>query len=348
MDLNKYWVIRFIAPTMMRFRSAGLALISAPRFSAALSMSSHGSPSASLEKLAEWKAHGGLWTRFKHRSSFTGTPMTFSVFTPPGATVESPAPVLFYLSGLTCTDENVVQKAGASRAAAAFGVALVCPDTSPRGAGVVGEDESWDFGTGAGFYIDATSEAWATGGYKMESYVKTELRDLCSSAVDAIDATTASLTGHSMGGHGSLTLAFKDPSSWRSVSAFSPICHPTNCPWGKKAFDGYLAGGVAEGEQHDAVVLMRRLGSNPDLKKLPILVDQGAADSFYTSSESNGPSGQLQPEALIEAMKSVGRATDGENTRVRLQDGYDHTYFFISTFIDDHIEWHAKHLHSAR
>jgi S-formylglutathione hydrolase len=311
--------------------------------------------SSAAKQVSSWKAHGGHWTRHTHDSSSTGGQMTFSVFTPPGATADAPAPVLFYLSGLTCTDENVVQKCGASRAAALHGVALVCPDTSPRGAGIDGEDDSWDFGTGAGFYVDATKEPWSDN-YNMYSYVTKELRGLVTSdpSFGALDGSAGrmSVTGHSMGGHGALTIAFKEPSAWASVSAFAPICHPTNCPWGEKAFGGYLAGGVEEGESHDAVLLLQN-GDKEKLEaiiNLPILVDQGSADSFLPASEGNGPAGQLQRGALKGAMMAATQRAFGRHAwldaRVRTQPGYDHSYFFMSSFIDEHIEWHAGYLKS--
>lgn len=249
--------------------------------------------------------------------------------------------------------ENFLTKAGAAQEAAAQGVCIVAPDTSPRNCPPVeGEDESYDFGSGAGFYIDATQEPWKSKGYRMESYVSGELRALTlDGSLPGVDGATASIMGHSMGGHGALTLAFKAALGtsaaphppFKSVSAFSPICHPTNCPWGKKAFAGYL-GGLEHGAAHDACVIMRGAAeSNPEpLQSLPILVDQGTGDNFLASSESNGPQGQLQPEALKEAMTALGR-TDAE-TAVRLQEGYDHSYFFISTFVGEHIAFHAKAL----
>jgi len=299
-----------------------------------------------LETLGSWKAHGGWWTRYAHASTSTKGRMTFSVFVPPNASAKNPAPVVFYLSGLTCTDENVVHKAGASRAASQSGVSLVCPDTSPRGAGVEGEDDGWDFGTGAGFYVDATREPWKSGGYAMETYIATELRGMFTSPNDehlqlfpALDGSRVSVMGHSMGGHGALTLAFKRPEWWKSVSAFSPICHPTNCPWGIKAFTGYFAGGVEEGKGHDATCLVHAASRAGSLDALPpVLVDQGLSDSFFAPSQDNGPEGQLQPGALEKALQ------DHPSSVVRLHDGYDHSYHFISTFIDDHVEFHAMHL----
>ena len=329
----------------MTLRSSSLAAALGPRMSSRMMVTQ-----PSVTEIASWKAHGGYWKRFEHASLTTGCTMKFSSFIPPGATPDSPVPVLFYLSGLTCTDENVVQKCGASRAAALHNVALICPDTSPRGKGVPGEDDNWDFGTGAGFYIDATKSPWDASGYNMYSYVTSELRDLIrtGSFASFLDGDRVSITGHSMGGHGALTIALKDPGAWTSVSAFAPICHPTNCPWGTKAFSGYLAGGTKEGEMHDAVALLRQASNAGNsvsvraLRELPILVDQGSADTFLSPSKSNGPEGQLQPEALQVALSNIDHPD--ATTNVRIQDGYDHSYFFMATFIDEHIGWHAKYL----
>ena len=271
---------------------------------------------------------GGVWQRFTHDSKATKTPMTYSVFVPPGATAAAPAPCLFYLSGLTCTDENFVQKAGAARAAAAHGVALVAPDTSPRGAGVPGEDDAYDFGSGAGFYVDATAAPWSEH-YNMYSYVTDELVESLR-GVPEVDVDTRSVTGHSMGGHGALTIAMKDPSAWKSVSAFSPICNPTKVPWGKKAFEGYL-GSVEAGAAHDASELVRKGGP---FAFGDILISQGADDDFLV-----GDVDQLQPEAFRAACDSVGQGLE-----LRYEAGYDHSYFFIATFVDQHVNFHADRL----
>jgi S-formylglutathione hydrolase len=255
--------------------------------------------------------------------------MTFSVFVPPAATPEAPAPCIFYLSGLTCTDENFVQKAGAARAAAERGVALVAPDTSPRGAGVDGEDDAYDFGSGAGFYVDATAAPWRDN-YNMYSYVTEELVAAVRDAAPAVDVGRRSITGHSMGGHGALTLAMKAPETWTSVSAFSPICNPTKVPWGKKAFEGYL-GSVEAGAAHDASELVRKGGP---FAFGDILISQGADDDFLV-----GDVDQLQPEAFRAACDSVGQGLE-----LRYEAGYDHSYFFIATFIDQHVNFHADRL----
>jgi len=273
---------------------------------------------------------GGQVQKWTHASEATATPMTFSVFLPPqAAEAGARVPVLYYLSGLTCTDDNFTQKACAQRAASLHGIALVAPDTSPRGAGVEGEDESYDFGSGAGFYVDATVEKWA-GHYKMYSYITKELPALINASFP-VDGSRVGITGHSMGGHGALTIALRNPEMFKSVSAFSPICNPTKCPWGEKAFTGYL-GSVAAGAEHDATELMRTKGPFPSFSD--ILIDQGAADNFYS-----GQVNQLLPENFLEACQSKG-----QTCTVRKQEGYDHSYFFIASFIDEHIAYHAKYL----
>lgn len=273
---------------------------------------------------------GGKVQKCTHESEATKTPMVFSIFLPPQAAVEgATVPVLFFLSGLTCTDDNFTQKACAQRAAAEHGIALVAPDTSPRGAGVAGEDDGWDFGTGAGFYVDATAEPFAAN-YNMYSYVTEELPALIGANFPAVDVSRMGVTGHSMGGHGALTIALKNPTKYRSVSAFSPICHPTACPWGTKAFTGYL-GSVEAGAAHDATELMKSAGPFPSLD---ILIDQGGADSFLT-----GDVDQLLPDHFEEACKEKG-----QQLTLRVQAGYDHSYFFIASFVDEHVAHHAKAL----
>lgn len=272
---------------------------------------------------------GGRVQKWTHTSECTNTPMTFSVFLPPQVEGGARVPAVYYLSGLTCTDDNFTQKACAQRAAAAHGLALVAPDTSPRGAGVEGEDDAYDFGSGAGFYVDATVDKWARH-YNMYSYVTKELPALVNEAFP-IDAGRVGVTGHSMGGHGALTVAIRNPEMFRSVSAFSPICNPTKCPWGEKAFAGYL-GSVAAGAEHDATELMLSRGPFPKFKD--ILIDQGTADNFY-SGEVN----QLLPANFAKACEEKG-----QKCTLRLQDGYDHSYFFIASFIDDHIAFHAEQL----
>jgi len=240
-------------------------------------------------------------------------------------------PALYWLSGLTCTDENFSQKSGFARAAAARGLAIVLPDTSPRGVTIEGADDSYDFGSGAGFYVDATEVKWA-GHYHMYSYVTSELPSVVAATFPDELSGKKAISGHSMGGHGALTLYLKNPGMYASVSAFSPICHPTNCPWGVKAFTGYL-GSTDAGKPHDAVELINAYDGAP----FPILVDQGAADNFLV-----GDVNQLQPEALKAACAAKGLPLD-----MRMQEGYDHSYFFISSFIDDHINFHADALAKA-
>merc|ERR1719356_1186891 len=270
---------------------------------------------------------GGLVQKWTHQSSATSTPMTFSVFLPLQALAGEKVPILYYLSGLTCTDDNVTQKACAQRAAAQHGLALVLPDTSPRGAGIEGEDDSYDFGSGAGFYVDATVDKWAKN-YRMYTYITEELPKIINSNF-SVDPARVGITGHSMGGHGALTIALKNPGTFKSVSAFSPICNPTQCPWGDKAFTGYL-GSVDAGKAHDATEIM--LASGPFPSYADILIDCGVADNFYTGK-------QLLPENFVEACKSKG-----QKVTLRMQEGYDHSYFFIASFMDDHIAFHAEAL----
>ncbi|WEK38515.1 MAG: S-formylglutathione hydrolase [Candidatus Brevundimonas colombiensis] len=271
--------------------------------------------------------HGGSLRYLKHDSETTGTPMTLSVFVPAG---DGPFPVLIWLSGLTCTEDNFTTKAGAYAAAAEHGVIIVAPDTSPRGADLKGtsvaDDPAYDLGQGAGFYVDATEGPWAAH-FRMESYVVGELVRL----IDDNFPTTGvrSISGHSMGGHGALTLALKHPDLFRSVSAFAPIVSPSVVPWGEKAFTAYLGEDRAVWDQHDAAKLIasgRAKGVFDD-----ILIDQGDADSFLTD--------QLKPELLQAAADAVG-----QKVTIRMQPGYDHSYFFMTSFIADHIAFHAERL----
>ncbi|MEM6610518.1 MAG: S-formylglutathione hydrolase [Pseudomonadota bacterium] len=270
-----------------------------------------------METVSENKCFGGIQGVYTHQSVATGTEMTFGLFLP---VQDGPVPVLWYLSGLTCTHENAMVKAGAQAYAAEHGIALVFPDTSPRGDGVA-DDEAFDLGQGAGFYVDATEAPWAPH-FRMESYV---LNDLSKFVFDAfpLDPARQSITGHSMGGHGALTLAAKAAGRFRSVSAFSPICNPVESDWGKKQFTAYL-GDVDHGRAHDASLL-----AEAGQLDLPVLTDTGTADQF-------GP--LLRTEALAGALD--GR----QDARVRMQDGYDHSYFFVSTFMGEHVHFHASHL----
>ncbi len=274
-----------------------------------------------LKTLSEQKCHGGVQGFYCHQSLSTGTEMRFAVYVPPQA-AKTKVPVLYYLSGLTCTEETATVKSGAQAHASRHGLMLVMPDTSPRGAGIEGEDDDLDFGTGAGFYIDATKAPWSVN-YRMYSYVTKELQAL----VNANFPTRAEATGifgHSMGGHGALTIALKNPPAYRSVSAFAPICAPMKVPWGRKAFGGYLGEDRSAWADHDACELVRH-GPYPGR----ILIDQGSADQFLSE--------QLRPELFQHACESVGQALE-----LRIQDGYDHSYYFIQTFVGDHLAHHAS------
>jgi S-formylglutathione hydrolase len=274
-----------------------------------------------MDTRAQHRFHGGTLTYAQHQSASAGTQMRLSVFIPPGA---GPFPYLIWLSGLTCTEDNFTTKAGAYAAAAQHGVAIVAPDTSPRGEGVA-DDAAYDLGQGAGFYIDATQAPWAPY-FKMESYVT---RDLIAAAEAAFPlAARRAVFGHSMGGHGALTLAMKHPDLFTSTSAFSPICSPTRCPWGEKAFSAYLGADRDAWRAHDASLLMEAGKAAPFDD---ILIDQGLADQFLES--------QLKPE-LFEA----AAVKSGQTITVRRQEGYDHSYFFIASFIADHVAFHAARL----
>lgn len=279
-----------------------------------------------MEKIGHNSCFGGAQLRYKHASAVLGCDMTFSIYLPPGASAENPVPAIYWLSGLTCTDENFVQKAGAQRYAAEQGVALIAPDTSPRGETVPDDAEgAWDFGLGAGFYLNATQDPWKTH-YQMYSYITQELPAL----IEAEFPVTAkkAISGHSMGGHGALTIALKNPGVYTSVSAFSPICAPTQCPWGQKAFRLYLGEDATTWTEYDTCALIETR-QNP----LPLLVEQGSADNFLDL--------QLQPEKLQKVCADHQHPLD-----YRLREGYDHSYFFIATFIGDHIAYHAHHLKS--
>lgn len=277
----------------------------------------------SVETRVTHRVHGGTLTYAQHRSASTGTPMRFSVFTPPG---EGPFAYAIWLSGLTCTEDNFTTKAGAYGAAAQHQLAVIAPDTSPRGEGVA-DDPAYDLGQGAGFYIDATQAPWAPH-FKMESYVT---RDLITAVESAFPLKpTRSIFGHSMGGHGALTLAMKHPHLFKSVSAFAPISSPTRCAWGEKAFTAYLGPDREAWTAHDAALLMEAGKAKPFDD---ILVDQGLGDQFLAE--------QLKPELL----ESAARASDQRLT-LRRHEGYDHSYFFMSSFIADHLAFHAARLAS--
>ena len=275
-----------------------------------------------METVSENRCFGGVQGVYKHRSTATGTDMTFALFLPAEAQ-DGPVPLLWFLSGLTCTHENAMVKAGAQAWAAEQGIAIVFPDTSPRGDDVP-NDEAYDLGQGAGFYIDATQEPWSQH-FKMWTYTAEELPALLGETF-ALDMTRQSITGHSMGGHGALTLAMALPGRFKSVSAFAPICNPTNSEWGRKQFTAYW-GDEASWGPHDATLLMQGDGFDG-----PILIDTGTDDQF---------SGKLGTDAFAHAM-----AAKRQEGQIRLQKGYDHSYFFISTFMEDHVAFHAEALYA--
>ncbi|MEO9137370.1 MAG: S-formylglutathione hydrolase [Casimicrobiaceae bacterium] len=279
---------------------------------------------APVTPLSHSRCFGGDQAVHAHASHETRCEMRFGLFLPPQATAAR-VPVLYWLSGLTCTEENFIVKAGAQRVASELGLAIVVPDTSPRGLGIPGEGDSYDFGLGAGFYVDATEPPWSFG-YRMYSYVTQELPAYVASHFP-VDRDRVGIIGHSMGGHGALTIALKDPRSYKSVSAFAPIASPMRCPWGQKALTGYLGADRGHWREYDATALIEDRGwPGP-----PLLVDQGTSDQFLES--------QLKPELLQDACKRAGVALE-----LRLQAGYDHSYFFIESFIEDHLRFHARHL----
>ena len=284
----------------------------------------------SPELLSEHACFGGVQRFYEHESSSIGLPMRFSVFLPGEAVASAHVPALIYLAGLTCNEETFMTKAGAQRRAAELGIALIAPDTSPRGAGISGESNAWDFGLAASFYLDATQEPWSKH-YRMETYLTQELVSVIGAHLP-VDSQRLGLSGHSMGGHGALTLALRHPGLFKSLSAFSPICAPTQCPWGQKAFTGYLGGDRNDWLQHDAAALMgaKRSAPYPD----GILIDQGLADKFLDS--------QLHPQWFEAACQSVSQPIT-----LRRHAGYDHGYYFISTFINDHLDHHAQILNHA-
>lgn len=275
-----------------------------------------------LETLSVARSHGGEQGVYRHDSDATGTPMTFAVFTPPQAAAK-PCPVVTYLSGLTCTHANVMDKGEYRRAAAELGLVIVCPDTSPRGDGVA-DDPAYDLGQGAGFYVDATETPWAPH-FSMWRYVTRELPALVA-ANFPVDAGRQGIFGHSMGGHGALTVALRSPGVYRAVSAFAPIVAPSEVPWGRKAFTAYLGPDEALWRAHDAVALIEDGARLPD-----VLVDVGTADAFLER--------ELQPVRLEAACAEAGLPLT-----LRMQEGYDHSYLFVSTFMADHLAWHAARL----
>ncbi|MCP8889988.1 S-formylglutathione hydrolase [Sphingomonas faeni] len=276
-----------------------------------------------METVSTSKAYGGIQGVYRHASTATGTDMTFAVYVPPhdeGARL----PVLWFLSGLTCTHANVMDKGEYRRACAELGVILVAPDTSPRGDDVP-DDDAYDFGKGAGFYVDATEEPWAAN-FRMRSYVEDELPALIAAEFPVADLARQGIFGHSMGGHGALTIALRNPDRFRSVSAFAPIVAPLQCPWGEKALGGYLGADRTAWRAYDACALIE-----DGARLAEILVDQGDADGFLVE--------QLKPELLAAACEAAEI-----DLTLRMQPGYDHSYNFISTFMADHVAWHAERL----
>jgi S-formylglutathione hydrolase len=279
-----------------------------------------------FEVLSEHRCFGGVQGFYRHESRECGTAMRFSVYRPPAAG-RGPVPVLYYLAGLTCSEETFMIKAGAQRVAAELGLMLVAPDTSPRSPRLPGDDADWDFGLGAGFYVDATRAPWSSH-YRMYSYVTRELPEVVAASFPA-RSDVQGIFGHSMGGHGALVCALRNPGQYRSLSAFAPISAPSRCPWGVKAFSGYLGDDRAAWSEYDATSLLAR-GTFPGR----ILVDQGLSDRF------------LETQLGLESLESASRAA-GQDLLVRRHEGYDHGYYFISTFVEDHLRHHAAALGAA-
>ncbi len=283
-----------------------------------------------METVAKNRSFGGWQLICRHQSAQTGTPMRFGVYLPPNAEkadAGNKAPVIWWLSGLTCTEENFIVKAGAQKHAAENGVIVIAPDTSPRGAGIAGEDESYDFGSGAGFYVDALAAPWDKN-YRMFSYISRELPQVIAAHFPQADTNRQSIMGHSMGGHGALVIALKNPGRFRAVSAFAPICNPGKCAWGQKALAGYLGEDKNQWQQWDAAELIKAGAKCP-----PIVVEQGEEDEFLP---------QLMPDALQAACEQTGQPL----TLTR-RAGYDHSYYFIATFLAEQITRHAEALRAS-
>ncbi len=275
-----------------------------------------------MKLISKYKLFGGSQETYKHDSKINNAPMVFSVFLPKQVN-DKKLPVLYWLSGLTCTEENFVIKAGAQRMAAKLGIVIVTMDTSPRNLGIKGENDSYDFGNGAGFYVNATEEKW-TKHYNMYDYVYQELPVIIESNFNVTDKK--SISGHSMGGHGALILALRNPSQYQSVSAFSPIVAPTRTPWGQKALKGYLGNNFESWQQYDSCELIKTA-----TQRIPLFIDQGTNDEFLEE--------YLQPQRLESVCKEFNHPLI-----LRMQSGYDHSYFFIATFIEDHLKYHSNHL----
>lgn len=280
-----------------------------------------------LTELSSTKSFGGFVKKFEHNSVKCDCTMKLSVFLPPQATKTNKVPALWWLSGLTCTEDNFMQKAGAQRFAAQYGLALICPDTSPRGVSIEGDDEWWDFGTGAGFYVNATEEKWKAH-YNMYDYIVEELPLIVCRELP-IEQKSMSISGHSMGGHGALVIGLRNARLFKAISAFAPIAKPSDCPWGVKAFTGYLGENKEDWMPYDSCNLLEKYSGD----RVDILVDQGKADKFLEQ-------GQLRTDDLRKAAGFPNNAS----VVVRMQAGYDHSYFFVASFIESHIEFHARRL----
>lgn len=279
-----------------------------------------------ITNISQTKAFDGWHKQYSHTSQSLNCDMRFAIYLPPNASSDNPVPVLYWLSGLTCTDENFMQKSGAFKAAAELGIAIVAPDTSPRGEGVADDpDGSYDLGLGAGFYVDATQKPWSDH-YQMYSYVVDELPKLIEAHFPVSDVR--SISGHSMGGHGALTIGLKNAEQYRSISAFSPIVHPMHVPWGQKAFQNYLGSNQETWKQYDSCELIKSSRAG-----LPILIDQGDRDNFLLD--------QLKPQFIVDAAKQ-----SDSHLVLRIQPGYDHSYFFISSFIEEHLRFHHQYLNA--
>ncbi|SON50389.1 S-formylglutathione hydrolase [Vibrio tapetis] len=279
-----------------------------------------------ITNISQTKAFDGWHKQYSHTSQSLNCDMRFAIYLPPNASSDNPVPVLYWLSGLTCTDENFMQKAGAFKAAAELGIAIVAPDTSPRGEGVADDpDGSYDLGLGAGFYVNATQKPWSDH-YQMYSYVVDELPKLIEAHFPVSDVR--SISGHSMGGHGALTIGLKNAEQYRSISAFSPIVHPMHVPWGQKAFQNYLGSNQETWKQYDSCELIKSSRAS-----LPILIDQGDRDNFLLD--------QLKPQFIVDAAKQ-----SDSHLVLRIQPGYDHSYFFISSFIEEHLRFHHQYLNA--
>jgi S-formylglutathione hydrolase len=281
-----------------------------------------------IKEVSRTKVFDGTLTQYTHQSRFTNCEMRFAIYLPPQANDKTKVPCLYWLSGLTCTDENFMQKSGALKMAASLGIAIIAPDTSPRGDNVPDDENgAYDFGLGAGFYVNATESPWKTN-YQMYDYILTELPSLIEQHFPVSEHK--SISGHSMGGHGALVMALRNPEAFTSVSAFSPICNPVNAPWGIKAFSHYLGDNQEDWQEYDASYLIGKATT-----KVPALVHQGGDDNFLTD--------QLMPSALINAAEKSGYPLHFEQV-----EGYDHSYYFIASFIEQHLSFHANHLLAAK